>query len=44
MYASVYFQTSKLWTMEKILDAFEITGCKHNMASDQPSDQLISNA
>ena len=36
MYASVYFQTSKLWRMEKLLDALEITCYKHNMASDQP--------
>ena len=35
-YASVYIQIFELWTMEKIIDAFEITGCKHNMASDQP--------
>ena len=40
-YASIYVQTSKLWTMEKILNAFEIIGCKHNMASDQQLYQQL---
>ena len=40
IYAFVYPQTSKLWTMKNVIDAFEITGCKHGLGSQQ----LISNA
>ena len=29
IYASVYVQTSKLWTMKNATDAFEITSYKH---------------
>ena len=43
MYASLYVQASKPWTMEKVINAFEIIGCKHKMALDQ-QNQLISNA
>ena len=31
VYASMYVQTSKPWTTEKVIHAFEITSCKHNM-------------
>ena len=34
MYDFMYFQISNLWTMEKLINAFNITR-KHNMANDQ---------